>query len=750
MAEELHLVQDLALILISAGIFTIISKALKQPLILGYIVAGFLVGPHLGLFPSVTDTHSVEQWSEIGIIFLLFSLGLEFSFKKLIKVGSSALIMAVTKCIGMFIVGIILGSVLHWTLMESVFLGGLLSMSSTTIIIKAYDDMKLKNKPYASLVFGSLVFEDLIAILLLVLLSTLAVSNKFAGGEMIGSLLKLAFFMVLWFVVGIFMIPTLLKKAQKYINDEILLIVSIGLCFGMVALAEYVGFSSALGAFVMGSILAETLEGEHIMHLTDSIKDLFGAIFFVSVGMMVNPQVIAEYWITILVLTVVAMAGILFFSTIGSVISGQNLENAVHAGFSLAQLGEFAFIIAGLGCSLGVMRDFIYPVVIAVSVITTFTTPYMINAAGPAYRLLLKKLPEEWLDRINAFSSSDKSDTAAAKNEWRRVVRIWLVRVLLYGVVLLALFLGAHLYMDKVLGIFSDNWAEPLKGIIKTVVTLVLMSPFLGGMAISGNDVSKSLRKLIKEKRSNVWPALSLLLIRILLAMAFVIAVIVDNFTLSWWILFLVTIVGVVFFLVGRKAIKRFSLFEDRFMANLNVKEEYARRQSPIATSLKDKLSAYNVHTENVLIPADSLFAGKQLKELPFRDITGVNIVKIVRGANSIIIPSGQEYIYPHDKVLAVGTTEQLSAFVHLVNLEENRAEKSRQVDFVVEAITLTEDSYLADKTLREADMRSYGCMVISIVRAGNVITNPKADFRFQPEDIVWLAGEKSACEWWN
>lgn len=750
MTEELHLVSDLALILISAGIFTIVSKALKQPLILGYIVAGFLVGPHLGLFPSVTDTHSVEQWSEIGIIFLLFSLGLEFSFKKLIKVGSSALIMAVTKCIGMFIVGIILGSVLHWTLMESVFLGGLLSMSSTTIIIKAYDDMKLKNKPYASLVFGSLVFEDLIAILLLVLLSTLAVSNKFAGGEMIGSLLKLGFFMVLWFLVGIFMIPTLLKKAQKYINDEILLIVSIGLCFGMVALAEYVGFSSALGAFVMGSILAETLEGEHIMHLTDSIKDLFGAIFFVSVGMMVDPQVIAEHWLTILVLTVVAMIGILFFSTTGSVLSGQNLENSVHAGFSLAQLGEFAFIIASLGCSLGVMRDFIYPVVVAVSVITTFTTPYMINAAGPAYRLLLRKLPEEWLNRINAFSSSDKSNTAAAKNEWKRVIRIWLVRVVLYGVVLLALFMGAHLYLDKVLGIFSDNWSEPLRGIVKTVITLIVMSPFLGGMAISGNDVSKSLRKLIKEKKSNVWPALSLLLIRILLAMAFVIAVIVDNFKVSWWILALVLLAGVVFFLVGRKTIKKFSLFEDRFMANLNVKEEYARRQSPVATSLKDKLSKYDVHTEIVQIPADSLFAGKQLKQLPFRDTTGINIVKILRGNNALLIPSGNEFVYPYDKVLAVGTTEQLAAFVEMVKATDNRMEKTKTVDFSVEAITLTEDSYLTGKTLREADMRSYGCMVISIVRKDDIITNPKADFRFQPEDIVWLAGEKSACEWWN
>lgn len=750
MSEELHLVSDLALILISAGIFTIISKALKQPLILGYIVAGFLVGPHMGLFPTVTDTHSVEQWSEIGIIFLLFSLGLEFSFKKLIKVGSSALIMAVTKCIGMFIVGVIVGAVLQWTMMEMVFLGGLLSMSSTTIIIKTYDDMKLKDKPYASLVFGSLVFEDLIAILLLVLLSTLAVSNSFAGGEMIGSLLKLAFFIVLWFVVGIFMIPTILKKAQKYINDEILLLVSIGLCFGMVVLAEYVGFSSALGAFVMGSILAETLEGEHIMKLTDSIKDLFGAIFFVSVGMMVDPQVIAQYWHTILIITVVAMVGILFFSTTGSVLSGQNLKNSVCAGFSLAQLGEFAFIIAGLGCSLGVMRDFIYPVIIAVSVITTFTTPYMINAAEPAYRLLQKRLPEEWLERINAFSAGDKANTAAAQNEWRRVIRMWLVRVLLYGVVLFALFMGAHLYLDKVLDIFAHNWSESLKSIVSTVITLAVMSPFLGGVAISGNDLSKSFSKLIKVKKSNVWPALSLMLIRILIAMAFVIAVIVDNLKVSWWILVLVFLAGVVFFLVGRKYLKRFSLFEDRFVANLNVKEDYERRKTPVASSLKDKLSGYNVHTEFIQIPADSVFVGKMLKDLPFRESTGVNIVKIVRGNKSIHIPSGTEVIYPFDRVLAVGTTVQLNSFVSMIESADNKVMNNQNVKFSVESVTLTEDSFLSGKSLREADMRSYGCMVISIVRDGSVITNPKADFRFQPDDVVWLAGEKSACEWWN
>ena len=251
MSEELRLVTELAIILIAAGVFTVISKALKQPLILGYIVAGFLVGPSLGIFPQFSP-ESVHQWSEIGIIFLLFNLGLEFSFKKLLKVGSAALITAGTICVGMFVLGMLTGSAMGWTSMESIFLGGLLSMSSTTIIIKAYDDMGLKNKPYASLIFGSLVFEDLIAVLLLVLLSTIAVTGRFEGGQMLFALAKLAFFIILWFVVGLYIIPILLKKARNYLSDEILLLVSVGLCFLMVVLANLAGFSSALGAFVMG------------------------------------------------------------------------------------------------------------------------------------------------------------------------------------------------------------------------------------------------------------------------------------------------------------------------------------------------------------------------------------------------------------------------------------------------------------------------------------------------------------------
>lgn len=755
MSEEANLVKDLALILISAGVFTIISKALKQPLILGYIVAGFLVGPHMGLFPTVTSTVQVKEWSDIGIIFLLFALGLEFSFKKLIKVGSSALITAMTQCLGMFILGFLVGEAIGWSNMESIFLGGMLSMSSTTIIIKAYDDLGYKDRPFAPLVFGALVFEDLIAVVLMVLLSTMAVSNKFAGGEMLIGLAKLVFFLILWFLVGIYMIPTLLKKAHKYLNDEILLLVSLGLCFVMVSLASLAGFSEALGAFVMGSILAETLESEHIMDLTKGIKDLFGAIFFVSVGMMVDPHVIAEHWGTILVLTITVMAGILFFSTSGAVLAGQGLENAVHAGFSLAQLGEFSFIIAGLGVSLGVMRDFIYPVIITVSVITTFTTPYMIKAGTPAYLYLIKKLPAQFVNRINAFSTQERQNSAAAQNEWKRLIKEVALRVLLYSVILIAIDLGSHLFLDKYIISRLDSLTPIVRNLISVVVTLAVMSPFLVGIAISGKDINSSSIKLIKAKQSNVWPVISLVLLRNLIAMGFVVSVIASHFNLAFWTILLIIVSGVAFFLIGRRSISKFTVVEDRFMANLNEKEQQQRRMTPVTSSVSDKMSRYNVKTDMITISADSLYAGKMLKDLPFRHKSGVNIVKIIRGSRSIMIPKGEEMVFPFDKLIAVGTKEQLSEFrkdmtesVYVPDEKDTDTLAPRA--FQLESITLKEDSWLTGKTLRETDMRSYGCMVISVVSDGQVTTNPKPDYRFKEGDIVWLAGEKSACEWWD
>lgn len=753
MSEEFNLVKELALILISAGLFTVISKALKQPLILGYIVAGFVVGPHLGLFPGFSGSETVHQWSELGIIFMLFSLGLEFSFKKLFKIGSSALTVAVAQFLGMFTLGFVVGSALSWTMMESIFLGAMMSMSSTAIIIKAYSDMGMKNCSHAPLVFGALVFQDMIAVLLLVLLSTLAISDKFAGSEMILGLAKLAFFLLLWFIVGIYLIPTLLKKASAYLNDEILLIIALGMCFGMVTLANLAGFSSALGAFVIGSLLSETLQGEHIHKLTQSIKDMFSAIFFVSVGMMVDPQIIAQYWQIILLLTVVAMLGIVLFATSGALIAGQGLERSVLCGFSLAQLGEFSFIIASLGFSMGVLREFIYPVIVAVSVITTFTTPYMIKAGQPVYRLLVRIIPENRLKKLDKVHNKETANTQAERKEWKLLIRSYALRIVLYGVILSAILMGSEMWLDGFIGqLVPESWSETVKNIITVSVTLIVMLPFLVGISFMGKQVSQSSRKLIKEKTSNYWPILSLSLFRLFIAIAFVVAAISSHFNLSYWTIVLIVIFGLSFFFIARKQMKLFSTIERRFIENFNFKDEYTRKMTPVGTAVNDKLSNFDIHTQIFTMSADSTFVGQKLKELPFRNDLHINIVRIIRGHRSIYVPSGNECLYPFDQLVVVGTSAQLSQFETIFQQEQNCTADSNasNSEFKLEPILLQQDSYLTGKKLSGIDMRSYGCMVISIIRDGKVSTNPSPDTVFAQGDIVWLAGEKSACEWWK
>ena len=750
MGSEINLVTDLAVILIAAGIFTVISKALKQPLILGYIIAGFLVSPHLGLIPAISSIESVNQWSEIGIIFLLFGLGLEFSFKKLLQVGSSALIMAGTIVIGMFTVGITVGQGLGFTTMESLFFGGMLSMSSTAIIVKAYDEMGLKNKPYAQLIFGNLVVEDLIAVVMMVLLSTLAVSNRFSGGEMVWNLAKLGFFIILWFLVGIYVIPSLLKKTRKYLNDEILLIIAIGLCFGMVALASAVGFSSALGAFVMGSLLSETIEGEHIGNLVSGIKNLFGAIFFVSVGMMIDPAVIGEHWGMILIIAVVAMSGILVFSSTGALLAGKSLDTAVHAGFSLAQLGEFSFILASLGCSLGVIREFIYPCIIAVSVLTTFTTPYMIKAADPASRWLHNHLPDRILSKLNTSDEDASKSSKAEKSEWKKFLSSYFLRVILYSVILIALMICSQTFFKSVLTRLLPEDKPSLVNWVNVGITLAVMSPLLYGLSIRRGSQQQHIKKLLEEKDSNKWPLLSLTVLRLLLGIGFVMTLISSNFDLSWWTVLIILAVAYLTFRIAPKYIK-FSGLEDRFMANFNAKEMEEKRQAPVTASIREKMAGYDVHLEMVIVSPDSEFIGKGLREMPFRKTTGINIVKIIRGSKSIVIPRGDEPIYPYDKLLAVGTSEQIESFNRVMNKEFTTLEALKNSvveensDFTVEAVQVCEDSFINGKTLRELCMRDSGCMVLSVLRGDEFITNPKAEFRFEAGDTAWIAGEKDS-----
>ena len=748
MSEELNLVRDLAVILVSAGVFTIISKALKQPLVLGYIIAGFLVGPHISWFPGISSEETVHQWSEIGIIFLMFGLGLEFSFKKLLKVGSSALVTAGSKFLGVFVLGFVAGQAMGWTAMESIFLGGLLSMSSTMVVLKSYEDMKLKDKPWAGMVFGTLVVEDLIAILLMVLLSTMAVSNRFAGGEMLFNLVKLAFFLILWFLVGIYVIPTVLKRARRFISDEILLVVSIGLCFGMVALAEAVGFSSALGAFVMGSILAETVESEHIERLVSPIKDLFGAIFFVSVGMMVAPAVIAEHWAVILIIALIVVLSHILFAGAGILMTGGGIRNAVNTGFSLAQLGEFGFIIAGVGVSLGVMRDFIYPVIIAVSVLTTFTTPYMIKLAGPACNWLLRVLPDRWVTRLDGPEQNTRS-SAAEQSEWKKLLKAYFLRIVLYGVILLAIMIGSKQFLEPLATRLFPGWSPFLHNLTVVVVTLLVMAPFLYGLAISSGSINASASKLLKEKNANKWPIAGLVLTRSFLAISIILSVIASHFHLAGWAVVLILLGGVAFIIVARRTMHRYSALEQRFLSNLNEKEEAERRRRPVTTSVRNKMAGYDVHLELLEVSPESEFAGKALRDIPFRAETGANIIKIQRGSRSINIPSGEVQVFPHDSLLAVGTTEQIGRLrTMLETAAAGPGPAEAAPEFEVMNVTLREDSYLTGQTLRGTNMRDYRCMVISVLHGGEFITNPRPDYKFEAGDVVWIAGETSSCRW--
>lgn len=742
----MNLVTTLAVILIAAAIFTVLSRVFKQPLILGYIVAGFLVGPNLGLVPDLS-MEVVHQWSEIGIIFLLFALGLEFSFKKLIKVGSSALITACMKCFGMFFVGLLLGSAMGWTTIESIFVGGLLSMSSTTIIIKAYDEMGLKSRPHSTLLFGSLVFEDLIAVLLMVLLSTIAVTQSFDGGAMMSALLKLGFFMILWFLVGIFAVPSLLKWAHKYMNDEICLITAIGLCFLMVWLAELVGFSSALGAFVMGSILSETVEGERIEHSIGNIKDLFGAIFFVSVGMMVDPVVIGQYWLPIVIITLAFMLGILIFSTSGALLTGQGLKNAVHVGLSLTVLGEFAFIIAGLGCDMGVMRSFFYPVVVTVSVITSFTAPYVIKAADPFSDWLVRVLPAKVVEKLSPSADAHKANSATAENEWKIFLKNYFLRILLFGVLIAAVMLGAESFLGNWVANLLPHASTNTQGWVATIITLVVALPFLYGFVMNSAVQKSATEKLIRERRHNRYLLQALSVARGLGAAIFAMLIFVIFVDPNGFTLLAVLAVSLVMLFIVRKSTRRFTLIEDRFMENFNEKERMERAAMPVTTSLQDKLNAYDVHIDSVEISPNFAFVGKPLREMPFRHLAGVNIVELMRGERYIRIPRGDELIFPHDILLAVGTTEQLAAFAKIVEENTSADEAHRHADFGVHTIDLEESSPFAGKTLRESGLRASGCLVVSILRGEELITNPKPDERLEVGDHLWVAGEKSSLD---
>ena len=746
MSELPNLVKDLALILIVAGVVTLLFKKLKQPLVLGYIVAGFLVSPHMPYTMSVVDKADIQTWADIGVIFLLFSLGLDFSFKKILKMGMAPVIAALTIIFSMMVTGMFAGHAFGWSRMDCIFLGGMLAMSSTTIIYKAFDDMGLRQQRFAGLVMSVLILEDVLAIVMMVMLSAMAGGTADGGGEMLmlQSVIKIGFFLILWFVVGIFAIPLFLRSTRKLMNDETMVIVALGLCCAMAWVSTTVGFSSAFGAFVMGSILAETIEADKIVRLVEPVKNLFGAIFFVSVGMLVDPKILADYALPIVALVLAILFGQSVFGSLGYLFSGQTLKTSMRCGFSMAQIGEFAFIIASLGLSLGVIGNFLYPVVVAVSVITTFLTPYMILAADPAYGFLERKLPKRWVRRLSHLGSSMEG-TQQEQSLWRIYLRKIAVNTLIYAILTAAVTtLMLTFSLPLLRKILPHWWANGACG----VLLLALIAPFLRAIIVKNNH-SEEFKALWTERRINRLPLTFTVLVRVAIAASFLFYI--CNYLARFQNAIVITLALIMLTLmVLSRGLKHRSIRLERlFVQNLRSRDIAAQVKGYRRPLFEGHLLDRDLHISDFEVPEDSAFCGRPLYDLRLRNRYGVHVSSILRGRQRINIPGGSTVIFPGDRIQAIGDDEQLHAFGDGLRRElvpedteiEKREMKLRQ-------IILHEGSPFIGKSLRESGIRDqYNCMVVGVEEGQKNLTliNPKR--KFEPGDTLWVVGEQLAID---
>lgn len=744
MAEIPFLVKDLALILMVAGIVTIIFKKLKQPLVLGYIVAGFLVSPHMPYTMSVIDETDIKTWADIGVIFTLFSLGLDFSFKKIVKMGASPIIATVVIVFSMMMLGISIGHGFGWSKMDCIFLGGMLAMSSTTIIYKAFDDMGLRQQKFAGMVMSVLILEDILAIVMMVMLSAIAGGNNPDGEQMIGSVIKIAFFLVLWFIVGIFAIPLFLRSVRKLINNETLLIVALGLCCGMAVLSTKVGFSSAFGAFVMGSILAETIEAEKIIKLVEPVKNLFGAIFFVSVGMLVDPKILIEYAIPILALVGTILIGQAIFGTFGFMLGGESLKSAMRCGFSMAQIGEFSFIIASLGLSLGVISNYLYPVVVAVSVITTFLTPYMIRLATPTYQIMEKHLPKRLINILNHFAMSHPSTTQQSK--WKSLLRQMLINTVAYSILTAAVIALMFTFVLPFTRSLFPGWklhwyANAITGIL----TIVLIAPFLRAIIMKKNH-SNEWKRLWVESSINRIPLLFTIVVRFVIALAFIFYICnyLTRFTDALMIIIGIAIVSLM--IASRWTKKRSIKMERLFIHNLRSRDIMAQVNGEKKPLYEGHLLDRDIHISDFEVPEDSSWGGKTLKELHLRERFGVDMSSIMRGSQRLNIPNGDTVIFPGDKLQVIGNDDQLQKFATTLNTDlipedleiEKREMKLRQ-------LIISGKSEFCGKSLLESGIRDkYNCMVVGLEEGQENLTKIAPTRTFEKGDILWIVGEES------
>lgn len=730
------LFSDLALILVTAGLTTVIFKWLRQPLVLGYIIAGFLIGPYFTYFPVITDHASVETWSEIGMVFLLFAIGLEFSFKKLKKVGGTVGITALTELITMFVVGFVVGRLIGWTKMDCIFLGAMLSISSTTIIAKAFEDMKLGRKKFVEGVIGELVVEDLEAVLLMVILSTLSLSKSFDGQELILNVVKLVFFLLIWFIGGIFIVPSVLKSTRKFMSEETLTVFSVGLCFLMVVLANIAGFSSALGAFVMGSILAETIEADYIHKLISPIKNLFGAIFFVSVGMMVNPQVLVEYWWQILVITLILVIFKPTSNIIGRLVSGEDLKNSIQGGLCFCQIGEFSFIIATVGITYGVIDDFLYPIIISVSIITTFITPYSIKLGEPMYNWLSKRIPATWKEKFSNKETGIKVK-GGKKVEMRSFVMKQIKQLFIYLSIIIALGLICVNFINPhIVKMMPGGWGKALS----LVIILLILSPFLWAMAFRHSLPNIKHKLLLADKfNKNVVYILFSFRYFIEFLLVFYLVRRILGINIFWCILIALAFSLLLAFMTP--VMRVYKRIEHRFLDNLN------KRQSQQSFVVPEVLQD-NFRLEKIVVGVDCKYVGMKLGDTDFRDLFNLSVVSVERGEKVFDLPNRDFVLYPYDKVTFVGREEQLGKLRSVMETESDVFIHERvDSDVDIYKLDINEGHPLVGVALLNSGISSqYNAMVIAIERDGAFILNPSPRVQFAEGDLVWFVSSKAAA----
>ena len=743
MGELPALIQDLALILVVAGAVTLIFKRLKQPLVLGYIVAGFLVSPHMPYTASVVDMSNIHLWADIGVMFLLFSLGLDFSFKKILKMGASPVISVVSIIFAMSMLGMLVGHLFGWSRMDCIFLGGMLAMSSTTIIYKAFDDLGLRQQQFASLVMSVLILEDILAIVMMVMLSAIA-GGSVEGSQMLASVLKIVFFLVLWLVVGIFAIPLFLRKVRRLINAEVLLIVSLGLCCAMAVFSTKVGFSSAFGAFIMGSILAETIEAERIEKLVEPVKNLFGAIFFVSVGMLVDPVIIVNYALPIFVLIMTILIGQSTLGSLAFMLGGESLKSAMRCGFSMAQIGEFSFIIASLGLSLGVISDFLYPVVVAVSVITTFLTPYMIRFATPAYNALEHRLPSRLIKMLNHLSMNREG--SSSHSLWKQLLLQMMVNVFVYGILSAAaisiMFMFFHPFIQKVLPM---SWyANAITG----VLSIIIIAPFLRAMVVKKNR-SEEWKALWAESNRNRLPLMFTILVRFFIAMTFIFYICHRLFHFAPAILVSVGFAAVALMVFSRRIKRNSILMERLFINNLRSRDIEAQVHGKKRPLYEGRLLDRDIHIADFEVPGNSRWMGQTLRQLNLGKKYGVHVSSILRSGFRLNIPDGDYIIFPYDRLQVIGSDEQLgklSAALESELIDEDAELEKREMK--LHQLVIGSDSPFIGKTLQESDIRRlYSIMVVGLEEGRENLSPFRPDRKFQEGDIIWVVGEQESID---